>query len=151
MKPFEKHLMASWPPANWQDVGVVVAVSGGADSVSLLRALAAVRANGAGRLTVAHFNHRLRGDASDADQRFVETLAWQLGLDCAVEAGDMAPAAGNSDGLEAAARNARYEFLRRLAEARAPGMSPRRIRSKTRPRRSCTTCCAARGWRGWQA
>ncbi len=35
MKSFETQLMASWPPANWQDVGVVAAVSGGTDSVAL--------------------------------------------------------------------------------------------------------------------
>jgi tRNA(Ile)-lysidine synthase len=118
MKPFEEHLMASWPPANWQDLGVVVAVSGGADSVALARGLAALKTQGAGRLTVAHFNHRLRGDASNADQRFVQALADQLGLDCVVEAAQLSPAAAKDDGIEAAARHARYEFLRGLAEAR---------------------------------
>ena len=49
----------------------VVAVSGGADSVALLRALIAVAA---GPLTVAHFNHRLRGAESEGDAAFVKDL-----------------------------------------------------------------------------
>ena len=69
-KTFEQRLAASWPPDKWQELGVVVAVSGGADSVALLRAMAALKTGGPGRLTVAHFNHRLRGDESDADCAF---------------------------------------------------------------------------------
>ena len=49
----------------------VVAVSGGADSVALLRALVEA---GVGPLTVAHVNHRLRGAESDADEAFVREL-----------------------------------------------------------------------------
>jgi tRNA(Ile)-lysidine synthase TilS/MesJ len=44
--PFEQKLAVAWPPAAWQDVTVLVAVSGGADSVALLRALAALCAAG---------------------------------------------------------------------------------------------------------
>ncbi|TMQ35556.1 MAG: tRNA(Ile)-lysidine synthetase, partial [Planctomycetota bacterium] len=55
---------------------VVVAVSGGPDSVALLRALVTLKAQGidSGPLTVAHFNHQLRGGESDEDERFVRRL-----------------------------------------------------------------------------
>ena len=54
---------------------VVVAVSGGADSVALLRVLLELRAELGIVLAVAHFNHRLRGADSDADEQFVADLA----------------------------------------------------------------------------
>ena len=71
----EEKLNAVWPPASWRDVRVLVAVSGGADSVALLRAMARI-AGDPQRLIVAHFNHRWRGPDSDADARWVEHLAW---------------------------------------------------------------------------
>jgi len=61
---------------------ILVAVSGGGDSVALLRLLAGYRDAGPLTLVVAHVNHRLRGAASDGDQTFVEDLAAGLGLEC---------------------------------------------------------------------
>jgi len=76
--------VANWPPRRWGDVGVVIGCSGGADSVALLRLMADVRIqNGAvprGFLVAAHFNHGLRGQESDEDQRFVSDLANELGI-----------------------------------------------------------------------
>jgi tRNA(Ile)-lysidine synthase len=83
----------------------VVAVSGGADSVALLRALAEARVE---PLTVAHFNHRLRGAESDADAGFVRELAAGLGLPFREGSADVAAEGGN---LEATARRLRYEWL----------------------------------------
>jgi tRNA(Ile)-lysidine synthase len=109
-------LAAAWPPQRWRDRGAVLAVSGGADSVALLRAAVSLGAGGAGRLTVAHFNHRLRPDA-DADEQFVVALAAELGLPCEVGRADVAQhAAATGEGLEAAARAIRYEFLRETSE-----------------------------------
>jgi tRNA(Ile)-lysidine synthase len=88
----------------------VVAVSGGADSVALLRALVAVRA---GPLTVAHFNHRLRGAESDADAAFVQELAGSLGLALRLGEADVAAEAGEN--LEATARRLRYAWLAEVA------------------------------------
>jgi tRNA(Ile)-lysidine synthase len=105
---FERRLIEAWPVAAWQDTTVLVAVSGGADSVALLRSLHAVRAGGAGRLGVAHCNHRLRGAESDADAAFVADLCRSLGLVCEVGVVEVAQ---RGDGLEAAARDARYTFL----------------------------------------
>ena len=69
---------ASFPTAAWSDVNVVVAVSGGADSVGLLRAMVGLRRSAdrpKGRLIVAHLNHGLRDTESDGDEAFVRQLA----------------------------------------------------------------------------
>src|SRR5262249_35984615 len=68
--------------------------------------------SGEGRLILAHFNHRLRGGESDADQAFVEQLASELGLQIVVGRVESDLAAGGSgEGVEGAARRARDEFL----------------------------------------
>jgi tRNA(Ile)-lysidine synthase len=87
---------------------VVVMVSGGADSVSLLRAVAA---GVFGRLRAAalHVDHRLRGDASDADAAFVERLCADLGVPCRVARVDVAAYADELGlNLEDAGRRVRY-------------------------------------------
>lgn len=113
---FECRLAAAWPPESWQDVSVVVAVSSGADSVGLLRGLAALKAGGAGSLAVAHFNHRLRPEAAD-DARFVADLAERLGLRFEFGEGSVIEAAAlQGDGIEAAARGQRLAFLQATAE-----------------------------------
>lgn len=92
----------------------VVAVSGGPDSVALLRALASCRAGSP--LVVAHLNHRLRGAESDADEGFVRDLAASLGLEFAVEQTDAAAQANEAgENLEATARRLRYEWLASVA------------------------------------
>lgn len=113
-------ISAAWPASAWADVSVLVAVSGGPDSVALLRALAAlkVEARGAGKLVVGHFHHRLRPEA-DEDSMFVSELAGQLSLAYEQgEAGVAALAQRRRDGIEAAAREARYSFLQSAAERR---------------------------------
>ena len=98
--------------------GVVVAVSGGADSVALLavlRELADDRRR-AYRLSVAHLDHGLR-DESPADAAFVASLANEWGLACNARRVDTAALAEEwRIGIEATARRARYEFLARSAE-----------------------------------
>ena len=89
----------------------VVAVSGGADSVALLRALVAADA---GPLTVAHVNHLLRGAESDADEQFVCDLAGELGVGFRAVRVDVAKAAAGGN-LEATARRVRYEWLAGVA------------------------------------
>lgn len=102
-----------WPAHRWRDVTVLVAVSGGADSVALLRAVARLAAKhpGPGRVVAAHFNHRLRPAAAD-DEQFVRTLCARL--DVPLEVG--AAARPGEVAAEAAARSARYAFLRATAE-----------------------------------
>ncbi len=92
---------------------VVAAVSGGADSVALLRWLAALAPERGFTLAVAHFQHHLRGMESDADEAFVRGLAAKLGVPFHRDEADTRMlAAGRS--LEDAARDLRYGFFRRL-------------------------------------
>jgi tRNA(Ile)-lysidine synthase len=106
-------LAAAWPAAAWQDVTVLLAVSGGADSVALLRAMVELKRGGEGRLIVAHLNHGLRPEA-ETDQRFVEELCQKIGVACEVGKAKIDGALAG-DGLEAAARQARYQFLAETA------------------------------------
>lgn len=112
MSEFLQKLRDSWPPDRWSDVTVLVAVSGGADSIALLRGLSQLRVASDGRLVAAHFNHQLRGSESDADQAFVVELAREVGIELILgsAATDLAANHGGQ-GLEGAARQARYEFL----------------------------------------
>lgn len=98
---------------------LVVGVSGGADSLCLLGTLRAMMARHdarrPGRLVVAHLDHGLRGEDSDADARWVRFFAESLGCAVALGYADVsaeAQVAGRS--IEDAARVARYTFLRRV-------------------------------------
>jgi len=94
---------------------IAVAVSGGADSVALLRLLLEMGEQLGIVLSVAHLNHQLRGRASDADERFVAALAAQHGLDFHLERVNIAAKAKREKAnLEDAARRARYDFFSRL-------------------------------------
>ena len=96
---------------------VGVAVSGGADSVALLRLLIELRDELGIVLSVVHFNHKLRGKASDQDELFVAKLAEKFGLTLHMGRGDVArKAAREKANLEDAARRARYSFFRRLTQ-----------------------------------
>jgi tRNA(Ile)-lysidine synthase len=94
-----------------------VAVSGGADSVALLTLLTKMRAELGVVVSVVHFNHKLRGEASDADEKFVTALAEKLGVALHVGRADVAgKAAREKANLEDAGRRARYGFFERLVE-----------------------------------
>jgi tRNA(Ile)-lysidine synthase len=93
--------------------GVLVAVSGGADSTALVYLLreAAPRL-GIGLAGLAHFNHLLRGGASDADEQFCRALADRLGLRFEAGRGDVREEARRcGTSIEDAGRRLRYEFL----------------------------------------
>lgn len=95
---------------------VAVAVSGGADSVALLRLLLELREEFGMVLFVAHFNHQLRGEESDADERFVADLASQHELPFFASRADVREhATANRLSLEHAARELRYRWLTELA------------------------------------
>lgn len=95
---------------------VLVAVSGGVDSMVLLHLLHGLSAAHGWRLVVAHFNHQLRGRSSDADERLMRREALRLGLRCRVSRGDVC-AVSKREGIsiEMAARRLRHEFLARMA------------------------------------
>lgn len=117
MCDFLEKLSRSWPPDRWSDVTVLVAVSGGADSVALLRGMSQLRVPAGGRLVAAHFNHRLRGPESDADQAFVAEVAREVGLELIAGAATSDLSRQHrGEGLEGAARQARYEFLAAAAD-----------------------------------
>jgi len=94
---------------------VGVAVSGGADSVALLRLLLELRKEIGVVLSVVHFNHKLRGDASEEDERFVAQLAQEHKLELHCESGQVASYAEEKRlSLETAAREMRYQYFRQL-------------------------------------
>jgi tRNA(Ile)-lysidine synthase len=94
--------------------GILVAVSGGPDSVALLRGLR--EAGPALPLVAAHLNHRLRGEESNADASFVQELCGTLGLKCCYDHCDVrARAEEEGNNLEATARRIRYDWLEKVA------------------------------------
>ncbi|HTU89980.1 MAG TPA: tRNA lysidine(34) synthetase TilS [Gemmataceae bacterium] len=103
--------------------GVVIAVSGGADSVALVRALESVRdPHAPSPLVLAHLNHQLRGRDSDADEEFVAALHAQLTAAggknltlCRASCDIAAQARAEGANLEALARRERYRWLAEVA------------------------------------
>lgn len=90
---------------------VIAAVSGGADSVAMLFALYLLRDELGIALEAAHFNHHLRGAESDRDEAFVTDFCGRYDIPLHLGSGRIVP---GKKGLEAAARDARYAFLRSL-------------------------------------
>ncbi len=114
LKPLEQYLRRHRLVRPGERVGV--AVSGGADSVALLRALAEVAPEVGIVLFVLHLNHQLRGSESDADRDFVAALAEQLDLDHLIVSIDVAASAKLWNlSLEAAGRRERYIFFQQAA------------------------------------
>lgn len=97
---------------------LVVAVSGGTDSLALLHALAALRERLSLRLHVATLDHGLRGAHGAEDAAYVASLAQAWGLEVTVGAADVpALQSERSLSIEAAARAARYDFLAGVAHS----------------------------------
>ena len=90
---------------------VICAVSGGADSMALLWAMYLLKDKLEINLSAAHFNHRLRGEESDRDEAFVADFCKGYGIEFVAGSGEVV---SGPKGLEAAAREARYAFLRSL-------------------------------------
>lgn len=121
-KSLKQAVQQVWPTHNFANVTVLVGVSGGADSVCLLRLLHDFSTKNSadatnrtpsqpsrGRLVVGHYNHKLRGSESDADAEFVQLLADSLNLMCCV---GIAQAPGSiSVASEESLRNQRYDFF----------------------------------------
>src|ERR1700749_2628925 len=96
---------------------VAVACSGGADSVALLRALLDLRSELGIVLSVAHFHHGIRGAEADSDQKFVQELATQHGLEFYSGSGDVpAHATTHKLSIETAARNLRLQWFAELIQ-----------------------------------
>ncbi|MBN2463404.1 MAG: tRNA lysidine(34) synthetase TilS [Dehalococcoidia bacterium] len=96
---------------------LVVAVSGGADSVCLFHILAQQQEELGIELHVAHLNHQLRGAEADSDARYVSDLSHKLGVPIKIECRDVAEYHAKKGGsLEEASREVRYCFLAEIAE-----------------------------------
>ena len=94
---------------------VGVAVSGGIDSVALLRLLLELRGELGTVIAVVHFNHKLRGSESDGDEQFVAALAQEYDLEFFCDGDDVGQhAAAEKISIEAAARELRYGFFGHL-------------------------------------
>lgn len=90
---------------------IICAVSGGADSVALLWCMWMLREKLDIRVEAAHFNHNLRGAESDRDEQFVRQFCEFHDIPLHVGSGTVVP---GKKGLEAAARDTRYAYLRSL-------------------------------------
>ena len=107
----ENHRMPSQRP-------LLVAVSGGPDSVCLLHILVKLQGKLDIKLHVAHLDHQLRGIESEADAQHVSCLAHQLGIPATIEQRDVkAYQARKHISPEEAAREVRYAFLSQVAES----------------------------------
>lgn len=95
----------------FQGDSIVCALSGGADSVALTFALYLLRDKLGIQLAAAHFNHHLRGAESDRDEAFVRDFCARYDIPLYLGSGNVV---AGEKGLEAAAREARYAFLRSL-------------------------------------
>jgi tRNA(Ile)-lysidine synthase len=118
--PLENAVLAAIRQSSMLAAGdrVGVAVSGGADSVALLRVLENVRADLGITVLVVHFNHCLRGAESEADAIFVSNIARASGLEFIQDREDVASAARQHGwNLEEAARRLRYAFFERVVSA----------------------------------
>ena len=89
----------------------LVAVSGGPDSVALLRALTSI---GTYDITIVHANHKLRGEESDGDEAFVKELAEKLNVPFRSKALPIP----QGESIETTARNLRYDWFREVAKER---------------------------------
>lgn len=112
---WERKFVAEWPSSQWKDLTILVAISGGGDSIALARGLLATRRRGEGRILAAHFNHGLRGAESDEDARFVAKFCRRHRVP--LKTGHLSGKATAPGMSEERARNARYAFLRRTAES----------------------------------
>ncbi|MBN1862038.1 MAG: tRNA lysidine(34) synthetase TilS [Dehalococcoidales bacterium] len=101
---------------------LVVAVSGGPDSVCLLHILNGLKETLGIELHAAHLNHQLRGAEAEADAEYVANLAQSLGIPLTVEKGEVKEyQAQRRISLEEAAREVRYRFLAQTASSLGAG------------------------------
>ncbi|MBQ9106706.1 MAG: tRNA lysidine(34) synthetase TilS [Clostridia bacterium] len=96
---------------------ITVALSGGADSVSLLYALRELADEYGLTVSAAHVNHCLRGEESDRDEEFVKEICESLGVRLSLLRADVAgEAKASGEGVEECGRRIRYDFLEKCAD-----------------------------------
>src|SRR5690606_6975014 len=118
MSDFLDHLRSGCERCGLRGRKVLLAVSGGADSMALVRGMLELRAEFNLSLHAAHLDHQLRGELSRQDSLWVERTcaAWEIALTLG-QRNVPAEAARRKLGLEEAARRVRYEFLDETARA----------------------------------
>lgn len=119
MSDFDSAVMRAISDNNMLGVGdkIVVALSGGADSVALFNVLLSLREEYGLTLYAAHVNHNLRGDESRRDESFVRSLCEKNSVELFVKSVDVKCLAKEQGiGTEMCGRNVRYEFFRELCE-----------------------------------
>ena len=110
--PLRQALAAALTACDMRGKTLLVAVSGGGDSLALLYALHQAQAEFDLRLCGAHLNHALRGAESDADAAFVAAAFRRLGIPYTLQRADVAAyRRAHRLSIEAAARRVRYAFL----------------------------------------
>lgn len=116
MTEFTRRLADSLRRLGLASARMMLAVSGGADSVALLRGAVELRETLSLQLFAAHLNHNLRGADSDADAAFVSALCAEQSVPLTLGSENVADAAKDaSAGVEETARRIRYDFLRNAA------------------------------------
>ena len=118
--PIDEHVATALEALEVRDECVLVACSGGLDSTALLHVMTKAASRFGLAIEVAHVDHGLRGEASEADRKHVEAMAAARGLPCHVEAIDVEAARRPHHGrqrptLQEAARSLRYDALERVA------------------------------------
>src|SRR5271169_1659582 len=94
---------------------IIIAVSGGIDSMVLLDLLVAIRSELSLTLAIGHCNHQLRGSESDEDEAFVRSTAERYGIECYIEQTSSSKTADmQKKSLQETARELRYAFLQKL-------------------------------------
>ncbi len=121
MQSFTRNLVTEWRKLKlpFADETFIVAVSGGADSISLMLSLQELRTRKKleNRFVVAHFNHNLRGEESERDAEFVRALTTKLNFEfvCKIQNAE-SKIQDQTGNLEQNARDARYDFLTETAK-----------------------------------
>jgi tRNA(Ile)-lysidine synthase len=96
------------------DEKIILAISGGPDSIALLYLMNELQAELKCSFHIAHLNHQLRGEESDADAQFVIEQAQKLNIPITVESIDVKEMIMSKESLESGARRIRYDFYERV-------------------------------------
>lgn len=116
--PLQQRFEQSFSPDKWLGRRMILAVSGGPDSIALLRLIAdASPLNERRRILVVHVNHQLRGADSDDDAQFTNEAAQQHGFPCRILECPLLPGEDMHGSLEDAARKKRYAVLLEQTES----------------------------------